>query len=260
MPYIAYDLDALDAASNVARASGISDDAAIAGNLRLWAYCWKKKTDVVVAGQLAGLYGSNQVATALVDFGFLEDLGGGRTYRVKGAERYLRLQEARSRGGKAAAGNLRRGPKAVDEGPTPVPATPPTPAGTQPENSSGSRPALSSSIEHRASSNKPPPTSSARTDELQEEGEESERCWQGFQALRKRMGRAPELRPPKNFADWVKRVRDKGFEPSEIATGYHAYLRDADFRDGGWATAVFMSDNVWPQRMRLPRLDSRAGL
>lgn len=141
MPYIAYDLDALDVAPHVARASGISDDAAVAGNARLWAWCWKAKTDLVTAAHLAGFYGSTKVGEAMVAFGFLE--AAGESFRVKGAGKYLRISEARSKGGKAASANLRQGPS--------VPAPPPADSRLEPRLTPGSSPALSSSIEHRAS-------------------------------------------------------------------------------------------------------------
>jgi hypothetical protein len=106
--YIAFELDAFDDAEAAARAAGTSADVIMAGLLRLWRHCWRHKTDQVVPSQLLGIFGTS-VSPALVAFGFLEELEAG--FRVRGAERYLRIQKARSAGGKAASGNLKQNQK-----------------------------------------------------------------------------------------------------------------------------------------------------
>lgn len=148
MPYIAYDLNALESAPHVARASGISDDAAVAGNARLWAWCWKTKTNVVCAGHLIGFYGSHRVAEAMVAFGFLEIVPDG--YRVKGADKYLRISKGKSKGGHAAKSNLIPGAKhrTVSSADGEISREP---AESLPIEPIGSPSALTSSIEHLAS-------------------------------------------------------------------------------------------------------------
>lgn len=111
MPYIAVELDALNEATNIARGGSITEDAAIAGLNRLWARCFRKQSDRVTTGEIAGLFGGDglRVCLALLEFGFLAEMEDG-TWRVRGAHRYLRLQEAvtegRRKGGLAAKGNL----------------------------------------------------------------------------------------------------------------------------------------------------------
>lgn len=154
MPYIAFDLDALNAAPYMARAAGITEDSGIAGLLRLWAHCFRTEADQVSAVMLAGIFGTDnqRLPAALVDFEFLEARGDG--WRVRGADRYLRLKEARRRGGQAAKQHLRRGggQPGVNSGSSRAPA------GLQPEvqpgTSSGSAPALTPSTEHRAPNEK----------------------------------------------------------------------------------------------------------
>jgi hypothetical protein len=104
MSYLAYEFDALEQAPNVARATGISEDTAIAGLARMWRHCWRTKTDRVTAVALRGFFGAD-VADALVIFGFLERVNS-EVFRVKGAERYLRIDAARQKGGHAAKRHL----------------------------------------------------------------------------------------------------------------------------------------------------------
>lgn len=104
-PYIAYDLDALKLVPDIARGTNTPEPVIGYGLLRLWSYCWERKTDRVTGIHLTGFFaGHSTLGPALVAFGFLEELPG--EYRVRGAERYLRLSEARSKGGKASAKNL----------------------------------------------------------------------------------------------------------------------------------------------------------
>jgi hypothetical protein len=107
MPYVQVELDALKVCPDVARVTGLSDLVVTGGLVRMWAYCWEAKTETLRPLQLAALFGCRDaamLAESLEAFGFLEAMDGG--YRVKGAQRYLRLDDGRSKGGKAAAGNL----------------------------------------------------------------------------------------------------------------------------------------------------------
>lgn len=112
MPYIATDLDAFDDAQAVAGSTGLPFQHVLGGLQCVWRWCWRQKTDRVTAEQLAALFGSTVpgLAGVLVAFGFLAvhvTAGGGDgAYRVRGVDRYLRLSEARRRGGLAAKGNL----------------------------------------------------------------------------------------------------------------------------------------------------------
>lgn len=110
MSHIAFELDALPLVPRVARAAGLQEATAAWGLLQLWEWCWREKTDKVTAVHLRGFFGLDP-SEALEAFGFLAQAPEG--WRVRGAARYLRIQEGRSKGGKAAAaaGNLKRGKK-----------------------------------------------------------------------------------------------------------------------------------------------------
>lgn len=110
MPYIAFELDAMARAENVARARGVADTVIKGGLLNLWAHCFRETTDDVTREQVRAFMGLD-AADDLVVFGFLETAG--LTYRVRGAGRYLRLKKAYAAGA-AKTNALRRRPKASD--------------------------------------------------------------------------------------------------------------------------------------------------
>lgn len=138
MSYIAFDLDAFDAAESAARHAGASADAMMAGLLRLWRYCWRQKTDQVTVDQLRGVFGMD-AGPALVAFGFVAPIGN--CFRVKGAGRYLRISAAQSEAGKKAKGNLKQYRKPAYPSGYPSglpPAPPPAPLRLDPEPNTGS--------------------------------------------------------------------------------------------------------------------------
>lgn len=146
MPYLSFDLDAKKRVAPAAKAAGVEPGVIAWGLLELWEHAWVSKTDVVGEMVLDGCFGpSPRVRDVLVAFGFIEAHSDGR-WRVKGADRYLRVSAARSEGGKKASGNLKQNRKST--------GSPPAPAGRQPVDStgssSGSAPALSPNTEHRA--------------------------------------------------------------------------------------------------------------
>lgn len=171
--YIAFELRALEEAANIARSAGVSEDTIIAGMARMWAHGWRVKSAVVQAVHVRGFFGAD-VSEALVAFGYLERTDEG--LRIRGADRYLRIAQARSAGGKKAAGNLKRGaelpgsspaqagaqPEVIEAAedadsahhaeplePGSTPGSSPAGAGNNPGDSPGSFPGLTSSIEHR---------------------------------------------------------------------------------------------------------------
>lgn len=166
--YIAFDLDALNAAPVVARAAGTTEDVVIGGLSRMWAWCFREGVDAISVGQLTGFFCAD-VRRQLVDFGFLAPINDSELMRVRGAERYLRIKEAQKRGGEASKGNLKQfavqktaKKKAVSVNSTgTVPAndrlepedsgkTPPGGVELNPEDTSGYLPALTPNTEHRA--------------------------------------------------------------------------------------------------------------
>lgn len=147
MSHIAVDLKVIEVhAPGVARAAGVSEDRILAGLVRLWHRCWSTKSATISRTALAASMGGeriDEIANAMVDAGLLEALTDG--WRVRGADRYLRLAEARSRGGKAAAKHLVPGARFSASAQS-QPRASPEPA----EKPSGLVSALSPSTEHRA--------------------------------------------------------------------------------------------------------------
>lgn len=128
MPYIAFDLDALSRAPAVARASSIPEDHVISGLVRLWAWCFKEKVDKANTMQVRGHFAGDCIS-ALEAYGFLEKIG--EDWRIRGASRYLRINEGRIKGGLAAKKHLIPGarqkrvspeesPEAAEEQPRPL--------------------------------------------------------------------------------------------------------------------------------------------
>lgn len=163
MSHIAVDLKVIEVdAPAAARAAGVEEDRVLGGLVRLWHRCWSKKTDIASRVALCGVFGpgqADQLFAALVEFGLLEARDDG-DFRVKGADRYLRIQAGREKGGKAASGNLKRGKESPAASRLP-PGSPPADAPAGPRLLSG----LSPSTEHRA-----PNTEEAKTLVDQEAG------------------------------------------------------------------------------------------
>ncbi len=108
MSFIQVELDAMKRVPDAARAAGVTEHQLGWGLTRLWAWCWQEKTDRVTEDHLAGFIGGDgaRAARGLVAFGFLEPSEG--SFRVRGAERYLRISDARARAGKARAATGKR--------------------------------------------------------------------------------------------------------------------------------------------------------
>lgn len=273
MSYIAFELSALETAPDMARAAGIPEDTAIAGLVRMWAWCWRAKTDVVHPVALRGFFGTDAV-DALSAFGFLDTTG--QSIRVKGAERYLRIVEARRENGKraAAGGNLKRGGR----GKTTLPDSPtalqqlssssPVAIGALLESVSNSSPALSSSIEHRIEEESLPPpvetlsvgrrlpsvapTPETAAAELEGDGQGGfPPTGLGFcgwwQSERRQRGLTTEyFAIPEVVAFHDSCVQEVGLPRFQAAAV--AYFEDEYFRARGWPIRVFMSPLVWRPR------------
>lgn len=150
MPYLSFDLDALERVPDAADSAGMRPGDMTYGLLRLWRHCWREKADTVNADHLCGFFPGTEfsrLVRALSSFGFIDGIG---PYRVRGADRYLRITAARSKGGKTASGNLRRGNESAGRQPELKPGSVPAQAGEQPGVSPGSRPALTANSEQRA--------------------------------------------------------------------------------------------------------------
>lgn len=97
MPYLQVDLDAKKRFPAVARAAGVDVGTVAWGLMELWEYVWSTKKDTVGEMVLSGCFGASQrIIDALVVYDFLERTDDG--FRVRGAERYLRVSTASERG------------------------------------------------------------------------------------------------------------------------------------------------------------------
>jgi hypothetical protein len=138
--YIAFDLDALNVCPQVGAAAGLSAAEASHGLLQLWAWCFRSETDVVTETHLTGFFFGAKASGALEAFGFVERTEGG--WRVRGAERYLRIKKAQREAGKRASGNLKRGRKKAG-------GTPPGVSRVDSGSTPGSAPALTPTTDDR---------------------------------------------------------------------------------------------------------------
>lgn len=244
MSYIAFDLDALNAAPNVARAARVPEDTIIGGLLRLWAHAFRRKADVLDELEVRGCFDSQaDVLPSLRAFGFLDVAPEGKV-RVRGAERYLRISEARSRGGKAASGNLKRGARQPERQPELVPGSLPAPAGTQPVDTPGSFPALTPSTEHRTPSTKEedPPQPFENGPLVYEAPDTPSHLWGGddffrwAQSVRSKAGWVCERWPKRNVSAWWSTVTmTPGMEPhragvDRLRAGFIAFGGDSHWR------------------------------
>lgn len=245
MSYIAFDLDALNVARDVGAAAGIPEERITHGLLRMWAWCFREKTEHVTNTHVRGFFGADCVGT-LSAFGFLAQAEGfdcatDTTYRVRGAERYLRVSEARSKAGKArAASAVRDAGRLVS---TPPAATSTAPAHDQ--QTTSTPPALTPSTEHRAPSTlkdvRTEAVDTTRSAELHQNLEPpttapedwvAEDFWRWAQCKRRQAQLAVEKWPhPRKLSDWWA-------EAHSVASS--TALQEAFYRYG--------EDTYWQQR------------
>lgn len=159
MSYIAVDLKVIEVhAPALARAMGVDLPSVIGSLSLLWHRCWSAKTDTITSLEVRGFFSHPEAVPMLEAFGFLEKQDS--TWRVKGADRYLRLRETRAKAGRARASKAARSagsftsksPAHAGE----LTSTPPAHAG----QSTSTAPALTPSTEHRAPKKESAPTPS----------------------------------------------------------------------------------------------------
>ncbi len=166
MAYIAFDMDAMRLVPQVAQAASMEPPVVGWGLVQLWQFCWLQKTETVTATHLKGFFGGD-ISDALLAFGFLERSNKG--FRVRGADRYLRIQKAQADAGKRASDNLKQNSKTeppaitrpdrpllggADAGFRVEPEPSRNLAGTQPGPSRSQKPALTPNTEHRTPNEK----------------------------------------------------------------------------------------------------------
>lgn len=104
VPFLKLDLDAKKRVPRAAKAAGITEAELGWGLMDLWEHVWQSKKPVVSELVLYGFFPGQRTVEALVAFEFLEAVGD--DFRVRGADSYLRVSEARAKGGHAAKTNL----------------------------------------------------------------------------------------------------------------------------------------------------------
>lgn len=154
-PYLGVDFDVLEKCGPCGASCGLKEEQVFMALGKLWRFCWREQTEFVTTTHVTGFFYGINACESLLSFGFIAASPNG--WRVKGADRWLFVQKARSDNGKANAGNLNRGTKkASGTPPGTLPATPPpaggaprhppgTPSGTPP----GSAPALTATSDKR---------------------------------------------------------------------------------------------------------------
>lgn len=237
MPYLAYDLDALNKAPLVARAAQVDEDAVHGGLVRMWAYCFREKTDRLTAIQVRGFFSTPvDVVPALGAFSFLD--GDGDELRVRGADRYLRIAKGRSKGGKAASGNLKRGGEKPDasraQAGDSAPAASRLEPGCEPGASPGCFPALSPSTEHRTPNTRkeeekddpvaafdiPPPPPDVESWDARD-------FWRWAELRRRAGGYAPEKWPDaKKLSGWWREARSVVRTVERLKATFYAFGQD----------------------------------
>lgn len=223
MSYIAFDLDALNVARDVGAAAGIPEERVTHGLLRMWAWCFREKSEHVTATHILGFFGTDACA-ALAAFGFLES-GGSARWRVRGADRYLRVSEARSKGGQAARGNLIPGGPKRSASRDASRESRSAAAEPQPSPPLGSGSALTPSTEHRApnTDHQAAAAGPASIDDF----------WRAAQDERTRVtGLARETPPhPRELSAWASEaMTEVDGDVGRLWAGYCAFLDDPFWR------------------------------
>jgi len=244
--YIAFELDALNVVPSVAAAAGMRPSDVSHGLLMMWAWCFRESAERVTAVHVRGFFGTD-CCDALTAFGFLKPDSDG--FVVRGADRYRRVSEARSAGGKKASGNLKRGTQrpTTQPGlePGDFPGSLPAAAGDQPGNAPGSLPALTPSTEHRAPNteskaaekDQPPPKTLALAafaiegpDPERMESWSAQEFWKAFELERRANGFPPEKWPaPNSLRDWWTEARG-AFDVRVLGMAASNYYRDAHWQ------------------------------
>jgi hypothetical protein len=287
--YLAFELDALKKVPDCARSACLAEEKLGYGLLRMWSHSWSNKTDRIKRAHLMGFFADadpEKLEPALEAFDFVER--GEGDFRIRGAERYLRISKGRSKGGKATKGNLIPGPH---KGKSPErPAG--DPAGmyagekpeTQPEKSSGSPPGFhrAASTEHRITKEDLPAAAQILSSSVLKPGitaagvehfpsvapdpDEAERQLRGDEGsfpptglgfcgwwndARQAQGLSTELFNIAETAQWAERCMvEVGQERFWRAA--HGFLDDEFWRPKGWPLSVFRSDSVWRTRANDP--------
>lgn len=258
MSFLSFDLDAKKRAQRAARAAGVDPGIMVWGLLELWEHCWLERVDVVSTVVLHGCFGhAPEVPAALATFGFLE--AQGEAWRVRGAQRYLRVSTARSQGGQARAAGPRNargqllpsshpaGPGPADQQNTsPTPSTehrtpeepkeeeaPPPPPDINRAMGALSVPAIvaGAAPDRRDPANQvppirerreqPPPGFSVVPPTTEPEEWTGEDFWRWAQSIRAKARYPPEKRPRASLSSWWSAcLMQEGITPRALQAGF----------------------------------------
>lgn len=109
MPYLQVEFKAIDQTAIVAKATGKTSTEILGGLVETWHHCWSRKVTRVSTFRLRATFGNqdfDQVLEALQHTGFIEHMNGcegEEEWRIRGADRYLRISENRAKAGQASA-------------------------------------------------------------------------------------------------------------------------------------------------------------
>ena len=73
--------------------------------------------------------------------------------------------------------------------------------------------------------------------------------WEWIRRTRLELGIPEELKPPRDFDAWHRRAREK-HEVGDLCSAYTLWLKDPWAATKDFATAVFVGDRVWPNKVR----------
>lgn len=233
MSYLAFDLDALKLVPDAARSAGLDEAVLGYGLVRLWSFCWTTRTEFVKPAHVRGFFGGDvdRVLEALVAFEFVAIADQG--YRVRGADKYLRINQAQKGAGKAQAGNLRRG-KGSSGGAGDTPPEPKPKPGPQPDPTRNPTreavPALSPSTEHRTPSTEqeevaPPPST----------------FFDAVQQKRRAAGAVVDEQRPDGLAGWLTALAREGVDDGALEVAYAEFSADPYWARKGAPFTAFMS-------------------
>lgn len=272
MPYLPVDLDGKRKAMDIELALNLPRFSVVGGLLELWERVWRDKSAMVDDIALCAAFGPDmRLRAALVSRDFLEPWQDG-LYRVKGAEKWLFGLEGKSRGGKAAAKNLRRGNKpglagspaggsAGNIAGEPKTAFPGVPGG-MPEDGSRQEPRLlhpeaqhpaptllPSEEEKRAS---PPPKGPRLDPDKPEDAWDGVDFWLWTQERRRAGGFAEETAPQREVLDrwWSKCLMSEGVTCRAMRVGFvRGFGADPYWEARGFPFRAFLKG--WASYVRL---------
>lgn len=235
MPYLQVDLDAMDAFGEVAIGAEIPEGDVSLGCLRMWRYCWKTKVTHVTRGRLATFFpggASDKLISALEECHFIDRPPSRPDFHVRGSEKRLRVFEAQSEAGKKATGNLKHVGKTngSSRGGAEV----------EPESTNGSGTALTSNIQHPASSSKrsvrakkrdapPDPRHGPLREAMKAVYREERRADLGWEAkeggiLSGLLAANPTLTPEAGAAAWRRALRHGGYPTVSTVAEFRQHI------------------------------------